>query len=196
MQTVGPKRWRRPHNWASSCCNMRVARLRRVALIINCSTPPVARPLRKLVITILERLPTLTEKPNPSRPKPVAFWLGETSYHGGGRDEGMRVEVDSNEVHSLSMPRRFRMDGRVVEVVLTMYASPEAQTSRHNPGSTCVPTGNRGNQYLKALCRKPTPRLRLSHGSEITVARLRCSYEPIEASSFGATRRHSMVRFP
>src|SRR5262249_9690849 len=23
MQTVGPKRWRRPHNWASSCCNMR-----------------------------------------------------------------------------------------------------------------------------------------------------------------------------
>src|SRR5215813_1485648 len=23
MQTVGPKRWRRPHNWASSCCNMK-----------------------------------------------------------------------------------------------------------------------------------------------------------------------------
>jgi hypothetical protein len=23
MQTVGPKRWRRPHNWALSCCNIR-----------------------------------------------------------------------------------------------------------------------------------------------------------------------------
>jgi hypothetical protein len=29
----------------------------------------------------------------------------------------MRVEVDSSEAHGLSMPRRFRMDGRVVEVV-------------------------------------------------------------------------------
>ena len=29
----------------------------------------------------------------------------------------MRVEVDSNEAHGLSMPRRFRMDGCVVEVV-------------------------------------------------------------------------------
>jgi hypothetical protein len=29
----------------------------------------------------------------------------------------MRVEVDSSEVHGLSMPRRFRIDGRVVEVV-------------------------------------------------------------------------------
>jgi hypothetical protein len=42
-------------------------------LIINRSTPAVARPLRKLVITILERLPTLTEKPNPLQPKAVAF---------------------------------------------------------------------------------------------------------------------------
>ena len=29
----------------------------------------------------------------------------------------MRVEVDSSEAHGLSMPRRFRLDGRVVEVV-------------------------------------------------------------------------------
>jgi hypothetical protein len=29
----------------------------------------------------------------------------------------MRVEVDSSEAHGLSMPRRFRMDGRMVEVV-------------------------------------------------------------------------------
>jgi hypothetical protein len=29
----------------------------------------------------------------------------------------MRVEVDSSEAHGQSMPRRFRMDGRVVEVV-------------------------------------------------------------------------------
>jgi hypothetical protein len=29
----------------------------------------------------------------------------------------MRVKVDSNEAHGLSMPRRYRMDGRVVEVV-------------------------------------------------------------------------------
>jgi hypothetical protein len=36
---------------------------------------------------------------------------------GCGRGEGMSVEVDSNEAHGLSMPRRFRMDGRVVEVV-------------------------------------------------------------------------------
>src|SRR5262249_28268953 len=79
---------------------------------INRST----RPLRKLMITILERLPTLTEKPNPSLPKPVAFWLGEASYHGRGRGEGMRVEVESSEVHGLSRPRRFRLDGRVVEV--------------------------------------------------------------------------------
>jgi hypothetical protein len=29
----------------------------------------------------------------------------------------MRVEVDSSEAHGLSMPRRFRLDRRVVEVV-------------------------------------------------------------------------------
>jgi hypothetical protein len=29
----------------------------------------------------------------------------------------MRVEVDSSEAHGLSMPRRFRLDGRVVKVV-------------------------------------------------------------------------------
>ena len=29
----------------------------------------------------------------------------------------MRVEVDSSEVHGLSRPWRFRLDGRVVEVV-------------------------------------------------------------------------------
>jgi len=29
----------------------------------------------------------------------------------------MRVEVDSSEAHGLSMPRRFRLDGRVLEVV-------------------------------------------------------------------------------
>ena len=28
----------------------------------------------------------------------------------------MRVEVESSEVHGLSRPRRFRLDGRVVEV--------------------------------------------------------------------------------
>jgi hypothetical protein len=91
----------------------------------------------------------------------------------------MRVEVATSEAHGLSTPRRFRLDGREVEVVevldqwfgadyryskvkgddgalyilrldenrsewtLTMYASPEAQALAHNPGSTCIKTGNR-----------------------------------------------------
>jgi hypothetical protein len=75
----------------------------------------------------------------------------------------MRVEVDSNEAHGL-----LRTDGRVVEVVKVLdqwfgadYSIPCGSTrtdpiglsrctqarklrlSRHNPGSTCVPTGNR-----------------------------------------------------
>ena len=95
----------------------------------------------------------------------------------------MRVEVDSSEVHGLSMPRRFEstdawsrslkfsISGSAPITAIARSKAPTARSiscdstrtdptglsrcmqarklrlSRHNPGSTCVPMGNRLRTY-------------------------------------------------
>src|SRR5215472_10424253 len=144
---------------------------------------PTSTALRKLVITVFERLQALTEKPNPhSR----SLWLSDSvrlAIMGAAeaktcalRSTAAKPTVcpclgDSEWMDAWSRSLKSSISGSAPITAIARSKAPTARSiscgstrtdptglsrctqarkfrlSRHNPGSTCVPTGNRLTTY-------------------------------------------------